>query len=400
MALGLLLYVVSGFSRTVTAQQYTFEEVASGLKHRDAATRLRAIQILKDADYPEAAAPLAAALADSDDRVQLAAIDAQRSLFTTRTVPRRKKIGFVVEVRTVAGGDAAAAGQLALKPRAVPPQVLTSLAVALRDRNPRVRAEAIDLASLVGPVACGQRAGQKTDSAPCMEIGNALIDNINSREASLRRAAMQALGRLQYANAVQALTDQLSYRQRGPDAMAAVEALAGIGHPTSVSVFEGLLTSSNAQMRGFAVEGLARAGRRDVLPTLQGMSQSEQSSGVLLALHYANVKLGSAEGSLQQLITSLREAPLRFLVLRYLLDLSTSVAPRLAESLTDQSADVRRLVADVLGFSRDRAVIAALEAAAKDSDPDVAAAAQQAIERLNLPEPRAARGLPAPAPAL
>ena len=51
--------------------------------------------------------PIAAALADLDDRVQLAAIDAERSLFTTRVIPRRKKIGFVVEVRTVAGGDAA-----------------------------------------------------------------------------------------------------------------------------------------------------------------------------------------------------------------------------------------------------------------------------------------------------
>ena len=85
------------------AQQYTFEEVASGLKHQDAATRLRAIQILKDADYAEAAVPIAETLADSDDRVQLAAIDAERSLFTSRIVPRRKKIGFVVEVRTVAG---------------------------------------------------------------------------------------------------------------------------------------------------------------------------------------------------------------------------------------------------------------------------------------------------------
>jgi HEAT repeat protein len=148
------LYVVSGFSRTVFAQQYTFEEVASGLKHQDAATRLRAIQILKDADYAEAAAPIAEALADADDRVQLAAIDAERSLFTTRPVARRRKIGFVVEVRTVAGGEAAAAGQLALKARTVPRQLLTSLAVALRDSNPRVRAEAINLASVLGPYAC------------------------------------------------------------------------------------------------------------------------------------------------------------------------------------------------------------------------------------------------------
>jgi HEAT repeat protein len=424
----LVLCVVLGFSRAVTAQQYTFEEVASGLEHQDAATRLRAIQILKDADYAEAAGPIAAALEDADDRVQLAAIDAERSLFTTRAVPRRKKIGFVVEVRTVAGGDAAAAGQLALKARAVPPQVLTGIAVALRDNNPRVRAEALNLASLLAPVACApeirlkpdttdiggvpDRApgpgsvrlpasaeataglakarlgrasdGGQADRPSCDDIGNALIDNINSRDALVRRAAMQALGQLRYQNAVQALLDQFSYRQRGLDAMAALEGLAGIGHPTSVSVFEELLTSSNADMRRLAVEGLARVGHRDALTTLQQMGQSERSSGVLLALHYANAKFQAVDGSLQQLVASLRTAAQRPLALRYLLDLSVSVAPGLAESLKDQSADVRRLVADVLGFSRDPAVIPALEAATNDSDPDVAAASQQAIERLKL----------------
>jgi HEAT repeat protein len=376
--LTLVLCVVLGFSRAVFAQPYTFEEVASGLKHQDAGTRLRAIQILTEADYAEAAAPIAAALADADDRVQLAAIDAERSLFTTRAVPRRKKVGFVVEVRTVAGGQAAAAGHLALKARAVPPQVLNGLAVALRDSNPRVRAEAINLASLLGPFACTR------PSEACAAIGNALIDNINSREAVLRRAAMEALGQLRYPNAVQALLDQFSYRQRGLDAMAALEGLAGIGHPTSVSVFEELLTSSNADMRRLAVEGLARTGNRDALPALQQLGQSERSTGVLLALHYANVKLEGTDGSLQQLVASLRTASQRALVLRYLLDLSPSVAAALGESLKDESADVRRLVADVLGFSRNTTVIPALEAATKDSDPDVAAAARQAIERLKI----------------
>lgn len=378
LVLCVVVYVGSGFSRATGAQQYTFEEVASGLKHQDAGTRLRAIEILKEADYPEAAVPIAAALGDADDRVQLAAIDAERSLFTTRAVPRRKKIGFVVEVRTVAGGDAAATGQLALKARAVPSQMLSGLAVALRDSSPRVRAAAIHLAALLGPHAC-QRAAD-----PCAQIGNALVDNMNSREALLRRAAMQALGQLRYANAVQALSDQLSYHQRGADAMAALEGLAGIGHATSVSTFEDLLTSSNAEMRRFAVEGLARAGHRDALPTLQQMGQSERSYGVLLAIHYANVKLGAAASSLQQLVAALGNASQRPLALGYLLDLSTSVAPELAASLKDPSADVRRLVADVLGFSRSPAAVPALEAATKDSDPDVAAAAQQAIERLKL----------------
>ena len=371
-------FVGLGFSRAVSAQQYTFEEVASGLKHRDAATRLRAIQILKDADYAEAAVPIAAALEDTDDRVQLAALDAERSLFTSRPVTRRKRIGLVLEVRSVAGGDAAAAGQLALKARTVPPQVLNGVAVALRDANPRVRAEAIHLASLIGPFACVR------DSEPCAQVGNALIDNINSREALLRRAAMQSLGQLRYASAVQALSDQLSYHQKGPDAMAAIEGLAGVGHPTSVTILEGLLTNSNAAVRRLAVEGLARAGNRDMLPAIQQMGQSERSDGVLLAVHYAGVRLGGIDASLQPIVAALAVSSQRPLVLGYLLDLAPQLAPSLTPSLSDPSADVRRLMADVLGFSRHPDVIPALEAASRDRDPDVAAAAQQAIERLKL----------------
>ena len=433
LALYVMLYVGLGFSRALSGQQYTFEVVASGLKHQDPATRLRAIQILKDADYAEAAVPIAALLEDPDDRVQFAAIDAERSLFTTRAVPRRKKIGFIVEVRSVAGGDAAAAGQLGLKPRAVPPQLLKGLAVALRDNNPRVRAEAIGLAALLGRVACLPAPAQ----AACDDIGNALVDHINAREPLLRRAAMHALGQLRYVNGVQALSDRLSYHQRGLDAMAALEGLASIGHATSASVFEALLTSSNADMRRFAVEGLARVGNREVLPALQQMGQNERSNGVLLALHYAHVKLMPETGlkscatggtgvhaggtlnqaggtvsqpggtvnqpggivdqpggtglqpcpaisSLQELVAALGNAAQRSLALNYLLDVAPSMAPALAGSLKHDSADVRRLVADVLGFSRDRQVVPMLEAATNDADPDVAAAAQQAIERLRL----------------
>ena len=373
-------YVGSAFRRTVAAQQYTFEEVASGLQHRDVDVRLRAIQILKDADYAEAAVPIAAALADADDRVQFAAIDAERTLFTTRPVARRKKIGFVVEVRTIAGGDAAATGQLALKPRPVPPQLLTSLVVALRDNNSRVRAEAINLASLLGPYACTGRP----KVVACDEIGNALIENINSRQPLLRRAAMQALGALRYPNAVQALSDQFSHYQRGADAMAALEGLAGIGHPTSVSVFEELLTNSNAGMRRYAVEGLARIGNRDALAVLQQMGQSERSNAVLLAIHYANVRLGEVASSLDQLVAALDNESQRPVALNYMMDIAAFSAPAVAESLKHESADVRRLVADVLGFSRNPDVIPMLEAATKDADADVAAAAQQAIVRLKL----------------
>ena len=72
------------------------------------------------------------------------------------------------------------------------------------------------------------------------------------------------------------------------------------------------------------------------------------------------------------------DASLRPQALRYLLDLAPSLAPSLAESLRDPDPDVRRLVADMMGFSRDAKVVPALEAATKDPDAAVVAAAQRA----------------------
>ncbi|RPI52549.1 MAG: hypothetical protein EHM55_16250 [Acidobacteria bacterium] len=364
------------FAAALAAQPYTFEQVASGLKHKDPATRLRAIQILRDADYPDAVAPIGNALGDADDRVQMAAIEAERALFMLHPVSRRTKVGFIIEKRTTAGD--AAAGQLALKPRPVPPEVLGGLVLALSDSNPRVRTGAIGLAALVTPVAC------RPERTGCAQVGNALIENINSREPAVRRDAMDALGRQQYSNAVQALMDQYSYYQKGPDAQAAAEALARIGHAASISTFEELLTSSDAQMRRFAVEGLARAGHRDAIPALQQMGQSERSNSVLLALHFANLALGVPGSSVVEIVAAARDAALRPLAAQYLLDLAPGQAPALSESLRDPDPDTRRLVADILGFSQNAGITPALTEATKDSDPDVAQAAQRALERLKL----------------
>src|SRR5437899_1167228 len=73
----------------LVAAQHTLEDVAAGLRARDVATRLRAVQILRDAGYPEAAGPLSAAVNDPDDRVEVAAIAAERSRFTTSPLARR-----------------------------------------------------------------------------------------------------------------------------------------------------------------------------------------------------------------------------------------------------------------------------------------------------------------------
>jgi HEAT repeat protein len=401
----LFFIVVSGFldrrsfsgggGRTLTAQQYSFEQVAAGLKHTDPETRIRAIQILKDADYQEAAGPIGVALGDTDDRVQLAAIDAERSLFTLRPVSRKSRVGFVIERRTTVGGDSATEGQLALKARRVPYEVLAGLVLALSDPNPRVRGEAVFLATQLAPVACPhlvrvsgepRRAFDSRTDQLCAQVGNVLIENINSREATLRRSAIFALGRLRYPNAVQALSDQLSYHQKGADAAAAFEALALIGHDASVSTFGDSLASSNATVRRLAVDGLARARHSESLAAFQQLGQTERSAAVLLALHYANLRLGSPGDSLAQLVASTLTASLRMQAIQYLLDLAPVSAKALTEWLRDERADVRRTIADVLGFSYDRSILPQLGAASQDPDPDVAAAAGRAAERIKLTE--------------
>ena len=375
-------YLVSG--QTLSAQQYTFEQVAAGLKHNEAATRIRAIQILRDADYAEAAGPIGETLGDSDDRVQLAAIDAERSLFTLRPVSRRQRIGFIIEKRTTVGAsDAAANGQLVLKARAIPSELLSGLVLALSDTSPRVRIEAIGLAALLSPVACANQHAARREQL-CAQIGNVLIENINSREPEVRRAAMHTLGRLRYTNGVQALLDQFSYHQKGPDAAAALDALAGIGHGSASSVFEQALASSNAGWRRLGVEGLARSGNREALAHLQQAGQNEGSSEVLLALHFANIKLGEPGASLAQIVASAGDSTLRPFAVQYLLDIAPSGSAQLAPFLSDPDAEIRRIIADVLGFSGDAQIVPALEAAARDADADTAAAAQRALERINL----------------
>jgi HEAT repeat protein len=217
----------------------------------------------------------------------------------------------------------------------------------------------------------------------CAQVGNALVSTVNSRDADVRRAAMAALGHLRYPNAAQALADQLSYYERGPDALAAMEGLAGIGHAASVDIFTRALASPDPEIRRLAVEGIARSGGRDDLSALESLSQSERSAGVLLALHYAYLKLGAPVAA-DALVAALKVPALRPRALQYLLDLSPERAPALVEWLRSTDGDTRLFIADALGFSRDAAVIPALEALATDADADVALAARRAIDRIKL----------------
>src|SRR3954471_6854020 len=87
--------------------QVPFEEAAKNLASADPATRLRAVQLLKETTYPEAAIPLAAAVADADDAIQLEAIAAELNIFLADPVVTRKRVALVIEKRGAVQGEPA-----------------------------------------------------------------------------------------------------------------------------------------------------------------------------------------------------------------------------------------------------------------------------------------------------
>src|SRR4051812_2358487 len=85
---------------TVVFAQVSFEQATRDLTSTDPATRLRAVQMLNQTPYLEAAVPIAALITDPQDEVQLEAIAAELNIFLSDPIVPRKRVGFVVEVRT------------------------------------------------------------------------------------------------------------------------------------------------------------------------------------------------------------------------------------------------------------------------------------------------------------
>ena len=140
---GTTLAILAGLVSLLSGQ-VPFEQAARDLASTDAGTRLRTVQMLRDAAYPEAAVPLARAVADTQDEIQLAAIAAELNIFLAERVVAKKRVAMVVEVRNpILAEPAFAAGPSVLGVLPVAPEVLDALRFAARDDNPRVAIEAL-----------------------------------------------------------------------------------------------------------------------------------------------------------------------------------------------------------------------------------------------------------------
>jgi HEAT repeat protein len=396
--------------------QIPFEQAAADLGSPDAGTRLRAVQLLKTAAFPEAALPLAALLTDPQDEVQFAAIAAELNIFLAEPVVMKRRVALVVEVRNAVQAEPAfSAGPNALGARPVPVEVLTGLRVAARDQNPRVAIEALyafgalatqpggaarrdllraagpDVAAFTGSSDPAMRYAavrvlgrvftkRAQDEAIEPTVGDAVITALNDNDRAVKAAAMHSLGSMRYERGVQALTDQFTYYGKGDAAETALDALAQIAHPTSVPLFTAQLGSKSAAFRAIAVEGLARTGDATQLPAIQAALEQEREASVTLAGAFASIMLGNA--STDQVSDVLVRPRMREQAKRYLVEIAPGRTATFGHQLLDSDTQIRVDVIDALGLAADPAALAALEPLTADQDPQVARAAERAVARL------------------
>jgi HEAT repeat protein len=396
--------------------QVPFERAMEDLASPDAAIRLRTVHLLKEAAYLEAAVPLAKLVVDPQDEVQLAAIAAELNIFLAEKIVSRKRVGFIVEVRTPVAADAVFdSGPLAIGTQPVPTEVLDALRAASRDDNPRVRLEAVyafgvlavepggsrrremlltsgpDLAAMIGAVdpfhryaalrVIGRVFERRPEDGPVDQyVGDAVVGALNDREKAMQSAAMQALGAMRYERGVQALMDLFQHYGGGGMAAEALDAVARIAHPSSLPLLASQLASKNAGLKGIAIEGLARAGDRARLADIQNVLTTERNEGLVLAGRFASAML--AGGTLDPIVAALARSRLRDRARWYLVEIAPGRTQAFARFLQDPDPMVRVDLVNALGLSDDGAALELVQRMASDPDVQVARAVERALARL------------------
>jgi len=400
--------------RHLLAAQSPFDQTVRDLSSGDPGVRLRAVETLRDAANPDAALPLARLIADPRDAVQLAAIAAELNIFMAQRVVPRKRVGFVVEVRTpILAEPLFSAGPSAIGARRVPIEVLTALRAAWRDDNPRVGLEALyafgaladdaseaggrdlrsatgpDVAALVGASDPAMRfaavrvigrvyARRKGAAAVDAAVGDAVISAVNDNDRAVKIAAMRALGAMRDDRAVDSLTKLFEYYGKGEIAEAALDALARIAHPSSAPLFAAQLASKAPALRALAIDGLAREGDPAALDRIRAVADVDRDEAVALAGAFAAAMLGN--GAIDRLVQAAANGTEQ--ARQYLVELAPGRAERFARQAADPDTRIRLAIVEALAVSNDPEALKIVEALTRDPDPRVARAAEHAAARL------------------
>jgi HEAT repeat protein len=397
--------------------QVQFEDAVKDLSNESPSVRLKTLQALREAGYPEAAVPVSNLIIDKQDSIQLHAIATELDLFLTDKVTARKDAGEpAVEKRSSLTAEGAfERGPLVVSLRPVPSEVLNALRVAAHDENAHVASEALyafgalttqqdeaarsilqrvsqeDLVTVLEGRNSNLReaaarvigrfyARRPTDPPVDAAIGDSLLAALNDKDRGVRTAAMQALGDIRYEPAVQPLTDLVKTPVKGADVDGALDALARIASPQSAPLLKEQLTSKSAVRRTIAVEGLARLNGIVKLGEIQTALTKEQDDEVLLAQSFAATML--ADAPIDQLGEALVRPRVRDQARRYLVELAPGHASRFGRHAMDPDSRIRVEIAEILTLAGDRSALPLVTPLAADQDPAVAFAGGRAVAQL------------------
>src|SRR5262245_60259376 len=290
----------------------------------------------------------------------------------------------------------------------VPPELSTAIVKALADKEPSIRRDAayavgIVLTPPITDAAAFELLASLSDRDPSVRVAAAralgrlrvkdagvpLIGRINDEALDVRLASMRALGDLRDEQAVAALADQFAFYVRGVAGRSAISALAAIGHPSKIPLFEAQATSGYPAHRRAAFEGLARSGGAGAAATrIQAAMASEKDTRVLIAMAFALATTGR-EG-VNRVLDALADRDRSDDALSYLVELGRPTVAAVAARFSDADPFVRGQIATALGFIGGPEAVAALKGASGESDPDVR-------QRIEIAQLRLTRTTAAPA---
>ena len=408
----------------------SFDDLLANLKSPTARTRQAAVQTLGKSRRREAVAPLSALVRDPEPRVRLEVVTALRELRDVSAAPalvtslqdgdpkvREEAISSLVEIyaERERGGPidrflqsfSDEYDRASVPPyTAVDGQVFRGLAGALRDEQKAIRAEAAyAIGILGGSVVARELTAALQDPEPDVrggaatalgkvgnaEQGKALVPLLADESTSVRNRALQAIGVLRVRDAGPALRELFEQNRKRDLGTKVLSSLSRIGDPAQADLFREMLSSSDAEQRRLAIEGLGRVADASLLPSFKKDYQREKNSEVRLAYNFALVTLGDT-AFLDSIVLGLAGTSGESARARgYLLELGPKLAPELYPYLNDPDAEVRGAAAEVLAQLGDTAAVPKLTPLLSDPNSKVADRANRAIERLR-------RGGIAPAP--
>ena len=265
------------------------------------------------------------------DEVQLEAIAAELNIFLAEQIVPRRRVGFIVEVRTpvaaercsttgplaighAAGADGGAGRAAHGRARRQSPRRLEAMyafgALAVEAGRPPRGASCCatsgpdlrrdDRRRRSVPAVRGASASSAASSSGARRtirvdetVGDAVISGAERRGRGDAGAAMQALGAMRYERGVQALMELFQYYGKGDLAEAALDALARIAHPSSAAAVR---RAAGVEGRGAARASRSKGSRAPAIapgwPTSRRRSDAERNEACCWPAVFASAHAG------------------------------------------------------------------------------------------------------------